>query len=172
MAEPKKDFGGFFEAGYGSYRKVLARGSLDVPFGEAFGAKVSAYVQNDRGYVRNTTNGERLNGRPTALGAGWASAHGSAIQSAGPARRCGSSARATMSSTSTAIHDNPANCDGRFATTGLSEKYSAGRFVGFTGKKASFGLGQEGSQATSSSPSSTSGLAAGWTWRSSPASWG
>jgi iron complex outermembrane receptor protein len=142
MAEPGKEFGGFFETGYGSYQKFLARGSLDIPFSDDFGGKISAYVQNDRGYVRNTTNGERLNDDD-----GWGARLGLRARISDSIGWTGSAMRIVSKGDNVLNFDcdprNPANCDGRFASTGLSESYSAGRFVGFKGRKAGFGLGQK-----------------------------
>ncbi|WBH18014.1 TonB-dependent receptor [Sphingomonas radiodurans] len=62
MAQPKfGEFGGFAEVGYGAYDKKLARGSVDIPLAPTFSAKVSGYWQDDDGYVRNVTTGQRLN---------------------------------------------------------------------------------------------------------------
>ena len=61
LREPGKDFGGYAEVGYGRFNKKLVRGSVDIPLAPTFSVKLSGYWQEDDGYVKNTTTGERLN---------------------------------------------------------------------------------------------------------------
>jgi len=62
MAQPELDtFEGQAEVGFGSYDKKLARGSVNLPMGSRFAASLSGYWQDDDGYVKNVTTGQRLN---------------------------------------------------------------------------------------------------------------
>jgi iron complex outermembrane receptor protein len=64
MKKPAEEFGGFLEAGYGSFDRKLVRGSVDLPVvADGLLTKVSAYWVDDGGYVDNTTTGETLNGQ-------------------------------------------------------------------------------------------------------------
>lgn len=62
MRRPGEEFGGFAEAGIGSYGRRLLRGTVDMPVNEQFLTKLSAYWLDEDGYVRNVTTGDRLNG--------------------------------------------------------------------------------------------------------------
>src|SRR6185369_9043226 len=61
MRDPGKDFGGYAELGFGKYGKKLARASVDIPFSSQFAVKLTGYWQDDKGYVKNITTGQRLN---------------------------------------------------------------------------------------------------------------
>lgn len=61
MRQPAAEFGGFAEAGIGSYGRYLARGSVDMPVNERFLTKLSAYWIDEDGYVDNVTTGDTLN---------------------------------------------------------------------------------------------------------------
>lgn len=58
LKKPSRDFGGFVEAGYGSFDRVSLRGSVDLPLSENLLTKVSAYYIDDDGFVRNVETGE------------------------------------------------------------------------------------------------------------------
>lgn len=62
MRRPDEEFGGFVEAGIGSYGRRLLRGTVDVPVNERFLTKLSGYWIDEDGYVSNVTTGENLNG--------------------------------------------------------------------------------------------------------------
>ncbi len=63
MRKPGEEFGGFAEVGYGKYKRVSTRASVDVPvMPEKLLTKFSAYYNKDDGYVNNLTTGEQLNG--------------------------------------------------------------------------------------------------------------
>ncbi|WDA41356.1 TonB-dependent receptor [Erythrobacter sp. BLCC-B19] len=145
MNEPGDDFAGYAEIGYGSYDQKLARASLDVPLADSFAIKVSGYWQDDDGYTINTTTGERDNQSD-----GWGVRLGLRGELSDSARWTGSYIKTSSSAGNTLNFDcdpaNPANCNGRFATTGLTR---GGNFVSptlgalLTGRKANFGLGNE-----------------------------
>lgn len=61
MKDPGKEFGGYAEIGYGRFNKKTARASVDLPLAETLAVKVSGYWQNDDGYTKNITTGQRLN---------------------------------------------------------------------------------------------------------------
>ncbi|OYY90955.1 MAG: TonB-dependent receptor [Sphingomonas sp. 28-66-16] len=119
LRQPKfGDLGGYAEVGYGSYNKKLARASIDVPLASTFSAKVSGYWQDDDGYARNVTTGQRLNDQD-----GWGVRLGLRGELASWARWSGAYAHIEDNSENLLNFDcNPAaptQCDGRFITTGL-----------------------------------------------------
>ncbi len=147
LKKPSDKLGGFLEAAYGAYDKRLIRGSIDLPLSSFIQVKLSGYYQNDDGYVRNTTTGEKLNDSDLAGIRG-------AVQFKFSDNLTWNVAASYMRNDGENLINyscdprNPANCDGRFATTGLVKSYPAGTtspFVGLgvTGRKASYGLGNE-----------------------------
>jgi iron complex outermembrane recepter protein len=138
MKDPGDTIGGYVEAGYGSYQRKLARGSIDLPLSPSFAVKLSAYWQDDRGYAKNTTTGERTNEND-----GWGVRLGIKGELSDSITWRASYLHTFADSANVANFDcdpaNPANCDGRFVTTGLR---SVNDFGGrFTGRKDDFGLG-------------------------------
>ncbi len=144
LREPGKAFGGYAEIGYGRYNKRLVRGSVDVPLAPTFSAKLSGYWQQDDGYVKNITTGETLNDDD-----GWGvrlALHGDL---GAHVRWNASFAHIAANGENILNFDcNPANqtqCDGRFATTGLRQRFSGSQFAGLTvpitGRKAGYPLG-------------------------------
>ena len=144
LREPGKTFGGYAEVGYGRFNKKLARGSVDVPLAPTFSVKLSGYFQQDDGYVKNTTTGERLNdgdGYGARLGI-----HGDLS----PAVRWNASFAYIKDDSENILNfacdpANPTQCNGRYATTGLRQRQTGSQFVGTTqaiqGRKANFPLG-------------------------------
>jgi iron complex outermembrane receptor protein len=147
MRRPGTEFGGFVEAGYGSYDRWMARGSVDLPMGEMVQFKLSGYYQDDRGYARNTTTGQRTN-----------DSDGSGVRLAmqlKPVERLSwNLALAYTESNGENLLNfdcdprNPSNCDGRFVTTGMLTNRRLGggaQYPGVTvsGRKANFTLGNE-----------------------------
>ena len=61
LAAPAAEFGGFLEVGTGSFERGAVRGSVDLPVNDRLRTKLSAYWNDDEGYARNVTTGERLN---------------------------------------------------------------------------------------------------------------
>ena len=53
LSKPAEEFGGYLEAGFGSYDRYLVRGSVDLPVTDNFLTKLSAYWIDDDGYVDN-----------------------------------------------------------------------------------------------------------------------
>lgn len=62
MRKPGKEFGGKFEATAGSYERVTAKAIVDLPVSSSVLTKLSAFYINDKGYLKNITTGESLNG--------------------------------------------------------------------------------------------------------------
>ncbi len=62
MRKPSEDFGGKFELTGGSFRRITAKASVDLPISEKVLTKLSAFYVTDDGFVKNITTGERLNG--------------------------------------------------------------------------------------------------------------
>ncbi len=145
LREPGKNFGGYAEVGYGRYNKKLARGSVDIPLAPTFSVKLSGYWQDDDGYVKNTTTGERLNDDD-----GWGARVGLRGALSPSITWNGSYAHIKADGENILNFDcnpaNPTQCDGRFATTGLrksnpSGSQFAGLAVPITGRKANYPLG-------------------------------
>ncbi len=61
LEKPKPTFGGYVEAGYGSYDAFSGRASVDLPVNDQFLTSTSVYGLTDDGYVRNVTTHETLN---------------------------------------------------------------------------------------------------------------
>ena len=147
LAQPGQELGGFGEVGYGRFNRFVGRASLDVPVAEGFAVKASGYYQNDRGYVRNVTTGERLNDDD-----GWGARLGLRADLSPSVRWNASYAHIVSRGDNILNFDcnpaNPADCGGRFATTGLSKRPPASGAspyapLAISGRKAFFGLGQE-----------------------------
>ena len=145
LSEPGDGFGGYAEAGYGSYNQFLARASLDIPLADNFAVKVSGYFQEDDGWAINNVTGERTNENN-----GWGVRLGMRGELSDTVRWTGSYIHTYADSANILNFDcdpaNPTNCDGRFVATGLTE---GGNFISpifgplMSGKKANFGLGNE-----------------------------
>ena len=58
LKDPGEEFGGFVEAGGGSYDRVNIRGSVDVPVSDIFLTKLSGYYMDDSGFVESKVTGE------------------------------------------------------------------------------------------------------------------
>lgn len=140
LAEPENDFGGYAEIGYGAYNRIEGRASLDIPLAESFSAKVSGYVQQDDGYAQNTTTGERANEID-----GWGARLGLAGQLSDSVSWAGSYIHTVSKATNILNFDcdpaNPANCDGRFVTTGYGKNDTFDGLL--TGEKNGYGLGAD-----------------------------
>jgi iron complex outermembrane recepter protein len=153
MRAPGDDFGGFAEIGYGRFNKIVARAAVDLPLAPTFSAKVSGYFQDDEGYAKNVTTGERLNDDD---------GYGVRLDLRGDlsdwARWRASYTRIVSRGENILNFDcnpaDPSDCKGRFVTTGYSEeRQPAPRFgnllvaptvpITITGRKATYGLGQE-----------------------------
>jgi iron complex outermembrane recepter protein len=138
MKEPGDELGGYAEVGYGSYDRKLGRASVDLPLGQSFAIKVSGYWQDDNGYAKNTTTGERTNEND-----GWGLRLGVKAELSDSIKWNGSYTHTYADSANVLNFDcdpaNPANCNGRFVSTGLRKTNDFGGL--FTGAKDNFGLG-------------------------------
>jgi iron complex outermembrane recepter protein len=151
IKKPGDEFAGFGEVGYGRFDRVSARGSVDLPLSEGFRTKISGYFNDDQGYVRNVTTGERLN-----------DLHNYGVRAAIQARATDkivwdASIMYTKDESSNLLNFdcNPANradCDGRFVTTGLRRNFANGATqyvgttgapIGVTGRKANLPMGND-----------------------------
>lgn len=144
MADPGDTIGGYAEIGYGRYDRKLVRGSIDLPLADSLAIKVSGYWQDDDGYVKNVTTGERLNDDD-----GWGVRLGVKGELAPWARWRASYAHIVSEGENTLNFTcnpaNPTDCKGRFSTTGLRETpASATPFAPLViqGRKAGYGNGQ------------------------------
>lgn len=143
MRKPSDTFSGYGEIGYGRYNKRVVRGSVDVPLTSTFLTKFSGYWQNDDGYVKNVTTGQRLNDDD-----GWGvrvGVHGDLNSSA---TWDGSYAHIVSNGENIVNFKcnpaDPSECDGRYATTGMNEKRSATSPYAplvISGRKAYYPLG-------------------------------
>jgi iron complex outermembrane recepter protein len=144
MRDPGDTIGGYAEIGYGSFDKKFARGSIDLPLADTLAIKVSGYWQDDDGYVRNTTTGERLNDDD-----GWGARLGIKGELSPSVRWSGSYAHIVANGENILNFDcdprAPTNCDGRFATTGLlsGKRLATSPYapLAIRGEKANYGLG-------------------------------
>ena len=144
MRQPGDEFGGYAEVGYGAYNRKLARASVDVPLAPSFAVKLSGYWQDDDGYARNVTTGERVNDDD-----GWGVRLGVRGDLASWARWQGSFAHIVAEGENlvnfTCNPAAPSECDGRFVTTGLrsGNNRSPSPYEGLpiSGRKAGYGLG-------------------------------
>lgn len=137
LKKPGEDFGGFAEASYGRFDRIGLRGSIDLPLSASFKTKLSAYFNDDNGYVKNVTTGERLNDvRNYGMRA--------AVQANVTEDLTWDLAFVHTRDKSSNILNfdcnpaNPADCDGRFVTTGLRKNFGAGA-TQYTGLVAGFG---------------------------------
>lgn len=140
LKRPGRELGGFVEASYGAYNRKMVRGSIDLPLSPGISMKISGYYQDDDGYTTNTTTGERVN---DVDGAGLRGAL--RMDLTDNLEWNGSVAYIRSSGENIANFEcdpaNPANCNGRFVTTGLSRDTQGLAALGVTGRKADFGLG-------------------------------
>jgi iron complex outermembrane receptor protein len=142
MRDPGDTMSGFAEVGYGSYEKKMARASIDLPLAPTLAVKVSGYYQDDDGFVKNTTTGDRLNDED-----GW----GVRVALKGELTPSTTFRASYMHVWSGAENyqnfecdpAEPTNCNGRFATTGYTRATSTTRFPTVTGRKALYGLGND-----------------------------
>lgn len=120
LAQPGDEVSGFAEAGFGNFGRFSARASVDLPLADALSVNVSGYLIDDDGFVENTTTGETLNSQRSY---GFRAA---ALIKPTDSMRWNISGMYTDEISSNILNfdcdpANPANCDGRFATTGLRE---------------------------------------------------
>ena len=145
MREPASEFGGFAEWGVGRFDRVIGRASVDIPIRDTFGIKLSGYFQDDDGYVRNVVTGQRLNDND-----GWGARIGVRAEISPDIRWVGAYMHIVSRAENILNFEcnpaNPAQCEGRFAATGLREGDGPpSQYTGLTitGRKANYGLGQE-----------------------------
>jgi iron complex outermembrane recepter protein len=144
MRKPGDTVSGYAEIGYGSYKKKLVRGSIDLPLAPGFAIKASGYWQNDDGYVKNVTTGERMNDDD-----GWGARLSVRGDLAPDVRWNASYAHIVANGENTLNFDcnplAPTQCNGRFATGGLKNgnTLSPSPFasLNITGRKAGYGQG-------------------------------
>ena len=143
LKEAGKDFGGFVELGYGRYNKRVARGSVDIPVVDTLSVKLSGYYQNDDGYAKNVTTGQRVNDDD-----GWGARLGIHGDLSDTVRWNSSYAHIVANGENILNFQcnpaNPSECDGRFVTTGLRSGKTAATSVftaPVTGRKANFLMG-------------------------------
>ncbi|MGI4878807.1 MAG: TonB-dependent receptor, partial [Janthinobacterium lividum] len=145
LRQPGDRLAGYFEGGYGSFDTKMFRASMDIPAGEMLSVKLSGYYTDGRGYAKDTTTGQRVNDNDSA---GLRGAFRAQLSD----RLSWNGAVAYMRNdgenlqTFTCDLSNPANCKGRFASTGLRDSYDAAHpspfaALGISGRKADFGLG-------------------------------
>ena len=144
MRQPGDTIGGYAEIGYGRYDKKMARGSIDLPLAPGFAVKVSGYWQDDDGYVKNTTTGERLNDDD-----GWGARLGVRGELSPDVTWNGSYTHVVNDSEYLLNFEcdprAPTSCKGRFASTGYRENPTgAPVFAGLvTGRKQNYPLGNQ-----------------------------
>ncbi|MEM6682525.1 MAG: TonB-dependent receptor [Pseudomonadota bacterium] len=124
FAEPGEEFGGYAEAGYGAFDRVLLRGSVDVPVNEDVAFKISAYLDDDGGYAKNTVTNEDLNDNDS-----WGVRLGARANINEVVSWTGSYMYVEANGENILNFEcdpaNPTDCDGRFISTGFSEEGGA-----------------------------------------------
>jgi iron complex outermembrane recepter protein len=140
---PAETFGGFVGGGWGAYDRKMGRGSVDIPAG-ALSVKVSAYVSDDDGVARNQITDEKVNDRDRA-------GIRLAARLAATDRLSWRLSVAYVEDKGEAIASfvcspvDPADCNGRSLTTGLTKARRLGggpQFdVAVSGEKAGQRLG-------------------------------
>jgi iron complex outermembrane receptor protein len=145
MKQPGDNFGGYAEVGYGRFNKKFGRASIDIPLAPTFAIKLSGYFQDDKGYVKNVTTGERLNDDD-----GWGARLGIRGELSDSVRWNASYAHIVSNGENilnfTCNPANPSDCKGRFVTSGLREDNgppSPYAPLVISGRKANFGMGQQ-----------------------------
>jgi len=144
LREPGEVFGGFAELGYGSFNRVMGRLSVDLPITSGLAIKLSGYYQDDEGYARNVTTGERVNDDD-----GWGARIGVRAELSDNINWVASYAHIVNQGENLVNFEcNPAapsECDGRYVTTGLRQRPDGSIFrpIGVQGRKADLPLGQE-----------------------------
>ena len=151
LAQPGDEIHGYAEVGYGRFNKKLARGSIDLPLAPGFAIKASGYWQEDDGYGKNTTTGERFNYQDS-----WGARLGLKGDLSPGARYFASYTHINDTSENLLNFlcdpNNASNCDGRFAATSLRHDAASPPFANFTriggaspytlsGRKANYPLG-------------------------------
>ena len=144
LKRPGDEFAGFAEVGFGAYGRRQGRASVDLPLSDSFAIKVSGYYQNDNGFAKNTTTGERMNDDD-----GWGARLGLRGELSPSVRWNASYMHIVADGENILNFDcdprNPSNCSGRFLTTGLREANgppSPYAPLVITGRKANFGQSQ------------------------------
>ncbi|MBN9789429.1 TonB-dependent receptor [Pseudonocardia sp. TMWB2A] len=144
LKQPKSQFGGYAEIGYGRFNKKVARASVDVPLSDSFAIKLSGYWQDDDGYAKNITTGQRVNDDD-----GWGVRLGLGGEMSPSVRWHGSYAHIVANGenllNSQCSRADPDDCKGRFVSTGIpSGKTSATSpfaTLPISGRKKTFLLG-------------------------------
>ena len=140
MKAPSDKVEGYGEFSYGAYSRYTGRASINLPLNQSVALKLSGYYQTDKGYVHDNTTGERLNDND---GAGLRLA----LRLKFSDRLSWNGAVAYMRSQGENILNfdcdpaNPAQCNGRYTSTGLRTTTSGYAPLAIAGRKAEFGLG-------------------------------
>lgn len=144
LARPGDKVGGFVEGGYGSFDRLLARGSIDLPVGEHVAVKISAYAQEDDGYAKNHLTGDRLNDDDRA-GVRIAAQLTPVERLTWNIALAYTEANGDNLLTSECDPTNPEKCGGRYSSTGMTRGKRLGGFEQYdlpvSGAKAGFTLG-------------------------------
>lgn len=120
MRDPGTEVGGFAEIGYGRYDRRMVRASIDLPIADSFLVKISGFLQNDDGYVRNVMRGQDINDDDGGgFRLGFKIGGDSKLTWRGSAAYIVSNAENILNFECNPL--NPTDCKGRFATTGLAD---------------------------------------------------
>jgi iron complex outermembrane recepter protein len=144
LKDPGQTLGGYAELGYGRFEKFTGRASIDTPLNDDLSLKFSGYFQNDKGYAKNVTTGERMNDDD-----GWGVRLGIGANLGDSIKWTGSYAHVVNKGENILnFQCNPNNvndCDGRFITGGYREKPIGNPFGNtvITGRKGSFDHGSK-----------------------------
>ncbi len=140
LRRPSDKFEGFGEFSYGAYGRYTGRAAINLPLNKSIAINLSGYYQTDKGYVHDSTTGQRLNDND---GAGLRLA--ARLRFSDRLQWNGSIAYTRASGENILNFDcdpaNPARCNGRYATTGLRAGVGDYAPLVISGRKAGFGLG-------------------------------
>ena len=140
LKQPGSEIGGYGEVAYGAYQKKLVRASLDLPLNPGFQLKLSGYFQESKGYVHNTTTGQTLND-DDGSGIRLAAKISISDQLTWNLAAAYTESKGDNLLNFTCDPNNPANCNGRFVSTGLRTTTNNYSPLVIAGPKSQFGLG-------------------------------
>jgi iron complex outermembrane receptor protein len=140
LRQPSDKLEGYGEFSYGAYSRYTGRGSINLPLNQSIAIKLSGYYQTDKGYVHDSSTGARLNDND-----GYGMRLAMRVKFSDNLTWNGAVAYTRSTGANILNFDcdpaNPANCNGRYATTGLRASTASYAPLAISGDKAGFGLG-------------------------------
>ena len=126
LKKPGKDFGGFLDAGFGSFNRYTVQGALDVPVTPKLLTRVAGYVVKSDGFVKNATTGGKQNAdNEYGLRGAIQFAPTETIMWTASVNLFASKTLNLLNfACSAPVAGAPANCDGRYTVSGLGPRRS------------------------------------------------